>query len=152
MYALKSYPRVIEPTTSVLELQLSAGTLSDMEANSAGTWRTLHRHVPPNDFECPQACIHLFGPDVSWERLPYLLGYDGAGVLRYMLQRTEDGKFDDMEFPEEGIGTPLLHPSVRYAFNSEAERDRFMGLVRGLELAGKVMLIHRPIKLDVAKV
>jgi hypothetical protein len=139
-FGLKSYPKVVDPAASVLEVQYKvsedADTRPDMEK---GAWRQFHRLSPIKmtemlPFDLPEA-NNFFGPDEDPEKCLIILAYNTLGVLRYLV--TKDQEMDWMweDFPEEFSGDAVNLPSLRLIFADESKLNAFCLTLNALNIS-----------------
>jgi hypothetical protein len=118
------YPALIDPASNVLTLK----------AGPQGRWSHLHRvvlltadlpHLVNNDV------THAFGPATCQQDCPFLLCYNTDGRLTTILERS-GSSWSRYTVAEELSGRVECLPSVRFVFQNESDRGRFMQLLQKL--------------------
>jgi hypothetical protein len=121
-YVITDYPRVIEPTVSVLEMAI---------ANKDGS-RQMHLErldpvaVHAAVIALPLTAVHFFGPTPVAAACQYMLAYNEAGLLVAMIIRDAPGWVIDNVFDCDFNGAPPTLPSLRMIFKDQRARDVFM--------------------------
>lgn len=151
MISLQDFPKVIEPLANAIELQMASVPGQTLPGLISNSWRQFRRHEPPCGFSPPHGCVHLFGPDCAWDKLPVMLGYDAAGRLRYNFTRGEDGDWEVDHMPEEITGVAIGLPSIRLIFKNDEDRQMFLRVLSRLEASNRVQLAGNPVLLNVAQ-
>lgn len=139
-FGLKSYPKVVDPASNVLEVQYKVSedpdTRPDMTADS---WHAFHRLNPVKvaellPFDLPEA-NNFFGPEEEPGKCIVILAYNAMGVLRYLV--TKDKEMDWMweDFPEEFSGAAVNLPSLRLVFENESKLNAFCMTINALNIS-----------------
>lgn len=128
MLSLSNYPRVIEPTVEVIELDCGPGDARPRQFERLDTV-TIHQMVA-----LPQPVVHLFGDSQSDPSI--ILGYLSNGQLSHFLI-LNDGRWRVTEAPAELVGQPTLLPSLRFVFKNERGRFSFINYLEQVA-AGKI--------------
>lgn len=136
--ALANYPLVIEPTTVVLEVKVGASA-----DPAEDRWSSLHR-VPIDAVRSlvsgiPDGIVHFFGKSVDPGENAAMLCYSVGGRLSHFMHRY-NGQWALTTVPDELVGKPTQHPSLRFVFEDERARSSFLYYVRSV-IDGK---IHNP--------
>jgi hypothetical protein len=84
---------------------------------------------------------HVFSPVSDVRQSPLLLVFDHLGRLAMFYKRCNKNAWERYEVYDETVGRTVITPSVRFRFNSEKTRDRFMRLSQQLisQSHGKVV-------------
>jgi hypothetical protein len=140
-YTLVRFPVVVDPVVQVLEVELV-----ELQYDAAGVATRSSRHWKPLQrlrvsagtfpFSIDNSMIHFFGLEAKVEHCPFLLIYDALGVLRYKVDRTDDGDYETKRIPEELNGAAVVSPSVRLSFKDMDDANRFLALVQARQEGG----------------
>lgn len=128
---LTDYPRVIEPTVSVIEAACEGG---------AGKTMRLHR-LPPVAVNreiafSMEGATHFFGDSDELSKSRYILVYDACGLLIGSLYRTGESWAMADWFHCDVNGAPNTLPSLRLVFKDERARDTMLYYLDGV-VSGK---------------
>ena len=139
-YLLRNFPIVLDPLANVLEVQASFVATDEQgraEVNPEELkWVQLRKLQVRHDtfsFSLNSSMIHFFGMNVQPERCPFILVYDGVGILRYRLDGTEDGDFEQYPIPAEINGEVILKPTVRISFDNLDDAARYASIIHEMQ-------------------
>lgn len=116
-------PKIIEPGTAALELQLGEGDAVTWQCWGRLDFSAVAEALPDVGYK---AC-HFFGPSANLDDCHVLVGYSQGGlqaVLAWRSRLTE--RFSVSVIPDEVVGRAATHPSIRLAFKTPRARDAFL--------------------------
>lgn len=134
MLEIRNVPVVVELGVQALEVEMRVG---DKKVGERCVWFTFNRVEPDTKmaehlpFVTTSLHPNVFSLHPDPRKSPFILLYDALGRLTiiYVRDNVHEDCWDRREVPPENRGQAVTCFSVRYAFSSSKDRNKFMSLI-----------------------
>lgn len=127
---VRNVPIVVEPGVNIIEASVEVVEENGTRQFPVQLFRLVidRKTLKRLPFVPSTSTPHVFSPVSDIKSAPMLVVYDHMGRLTRVYKRSRRDAWEWYELFDEVAGRSIVTPSIRFRFNSEKMRDKFMRL------------------------